>query len=115
MLYYRYRPGTELSIKELIYDELFFASAEECNDPYEGKLFAIFEKNQTRWNNLVKVATKGTPLEAFDGLLHKVIDYFVERSPVFVDEVLKEPTEGVLEKIANDNFEKTILSHIFEK
>ena len=46
MLYYRYRSGSELSIKELIYDELYFASQAECNDPYEGKIFAVLEKNE---------------------------------------------------------------------
>ena len=45
-LYYRYRSGSELSIKELIYDELYFASREECNDPYEGKTFATFSKDK---------------------------------------------------------------------
>ena len=44
MLYYRYRSGSELSIKELIYDELYFASREECNDPYEGKLLPHFQR-----------------------------------------------------------------------
>lgn len=37
MFCYRYRPFNQLSIKELIYDEIYFASGEESNDPYEGK------------------------------------------------------------------------------
>ena len=44
MLYYRYRSGSELSVKELIYDELYFASRAECNDPYEGKKHSIPEQ-----------------------------------------------------------------------
>lgn len=43
MFYYRYRPATELAIKELIYDEMYFASEAECNDPYEGKMEEILE------------------------------------------------------------------------
>ena len=57
-LYYRYRPMSELSIKELMYDEMFFASTEESNDPYEGKVFFKFEKSQEKWNRLLDVAWK---------------------------------------------------------
>ena len=54
MLYYRYRPFSELTIKELLYDELFFASAEECNDPYEGFPFAVFEPDREKWIALLQ-------------------------------------------------------------
>ena len=54
MLYYRYRPFSELTMKELLYDELFFASAEECNDPYEGFPFIVFEPDREKWKSLLE-------------------------------------------------------------
>lgn len=31
MLYYRFRPASELALNELLYSEMFFTSTEECN------------------------------------------------------------------------------------
>ena len=63
MLYYRYRSGNELTMKELIYDEMFFAAAEECNDPYEGRFFAEFPKDEEKWKKLIDVVTNGSRYE----------------------------------------------------
>ena len=88
MFYYRYRPGSELSIKELIYDEMFFASASECNDPYEGRLFAIFNHDENCWHNLIKVALDPLPIETFGDLHKRLTEFFVSRSPVYLDKIL---------------------------
>ena len=58
MLYYRYRPFSELSLKELMYDELFFASAEECNDPHECWDFLAFPADYDKWRRLLELAWK---------------------------------------------------------
>ena len=55
MLYYRYRPFSELSLKELMYDELFFASAEECNDPHECWDFLAFPADYDKWHRLLEI------------------------------------------------------------
>lgn len=55
MLYYRYRPFSELSIKELMYNELFLASTKECNDPYDSKSFYEFSPRQDYWENFIKL------------------------------------------------------------
>lgn len=47
--YFRYRPYSELSIKEMLYHEIFFASVEESDDPYEGFLFVRFEPIYDKW------------------------------------------------------------------
>ena len=89
MLYYRYRSGSELSIKELIYDELYFASREECNDPYEGKTFATFSKDKNLWTNLINEALKSHKITLDESLKEKVVDYFLSKSPMPIENILK--------------------------
>ena len=56
MLYYRYRPYNELTLKELRYDEIYFSSKHESNDPYEGKVFLSYEFDKAKWERFLKVA-----------------------------------------------------------
>lgn len=58
MLYYRYRPASELSLKELLYSEIYFGSTSENNDPYDGKTFYYFGKEQDKWFRLLECAWK---------------------------------------------------------
>lgn len=58
MLYYRYRPASELSLKELMYNEIYFGSTDENNDPYDGKQFYYFGKEQDKWRRLLECAWK---------------------------------------------------------
>lgn len=54
-IYYKYRAFSELSIKELLYSELYFATRQENNDPFESKTFYKFASNQSYWLNLIKI------------------------------------------------------------
>lgn len=56
MFYYRYRPASELSLKELLYHEIYFGSTSENNDPYDGKQFYFFGSEQDRWFRLLECA-----------------------------------------------------------
>ena len=89
MLYYRYRSGSELSIKELIYDELYFASREECNDPYEGKSFAAFSADKDLWGNLINEALKAHKIDLDESLKEKIVEYFVSKCPMPIENILK--------------------------
>ena len=89
MLYYRYRPGTPLSMKELIYNEMYFSSGSECNDPYEGKLFAEFGKNRDHWEQLIKMASisshvHSSSITVSSSLIERLADCCVELSPIDV-------------------------------
>ena len=57
--YFRYRPYSELSVKEVLYHEIFFASVEESDDPYEGFLFIQFAPQKNKWKNLLKYVWNG--------------------------------------------------------
>ena len=56
MLYYRYRPISELSLKELRYGEMYFSSTKENNDPYDGKVFLSYEFDEIKWKYLFERA-----------------------------------------------------------
>lgn len=56
MHYYRFRPSGELAIKELMYNEIYFTSAKECNDPFDGKAFVSFEADRDRWRRVLELA-----------------------------------------------------------
>lgn len=75
MLYYRYRPAGELALKELLYDELFLTSSEECNDPYDGIPFLVFGPERDKWRRLFELAWAkiNVPQKA------KVIEAMVDR------------------------------------
>jgi len=45
-----------MSIKELLYDELFFVSTAECNDPFDGVAFLSFGPELEKWTRLVSHA-----------------------------------------------------------
>lgn len=81
MLYYRYRPFSELTVKELLYDELFFASAEECNDPYEGFPFIVFEPDREKWGALLQFAWGNSKAFA-DKYLNTFVDYLCQQGKI---------------------------------
>ncbi len=111
MFYYRYRSGSELSIKELIYDELYFASREECNDPYEGKIFAILNNNEEYWNNLIRLALKFYDADAVNYLIERIIKFYVSKSPMYLDELLRTPANEIV-NLGNGGIERTILKNM---
>lgn len=113
MFYYRYRSGSELSIKELIYDELYFASREECNDPYEGKTFATFSADKDLWGNLIKEALKAFNLKNLNSLEERIVEYFLSQSPMPVENVFKIQKEEFM-KIGKRSFEQRLLPSILE-
>ena len=81
MLYYRYRPFSELTMKELLYDELFFASAEECNDPYEGFPFIFFEPDREKWATLLQFAW-GKKTDFVDKYLESFVDFLCKQGQI---------------------------------
>ncbi len=108
MFYYRYRSGSELSMKELIYDELYFASREECNDPYEGKTFATFSKDKNLWSNLISEALKAYNIKPLDSLKERIVQYFLSKSPMPIENILRIPENEFID-IGARTFEQHIL------
>ena len=113
MFYYRYRSGNELALKELIYDELYFASREECNDPYEGKTFATFSKDKNLWTNLINEALKSHTITLDESLKEKVVDYFLSKSPMPIENILKISRDEFID-IGQRRLDQFMLNPAFE-
>lgn len=88
MHYYRFRTASELAIKELMYDEIYFSSTKECNDPYDGKAFLTFEADNSKWKRLVECAWR--PLKDIDTYVwaDKLSMHLAKISPLTYDAAL---------------------------
>lgn len=113
MFYYRYRSGSELSVKELIYDELYFASREECNDPYEGKTFATFSADKDLWNNLINEALKAYNIKSLESLKERIVQYFLSKAPMPIENVLRIPKNEFVD-IGARTYEQRLLPSMLE-
>ncbi len=113
MFYYRYRSGSELSVKELIYDELYFASREECNDPYEGKTFATFSADKDLWNNLINEALKAYNIKPLESLKERIVQYFLSKAPMPIENVLRIPQNEFVD-IGARTYEQRLLPSMLE-
>lgn len=113
MFYYRYRSGSELSVKELIYDELYFASREECNDPYEGKTFATFSADKDLWNNLINEALKAYNIKPLESLKERIVQYFLSKAPMPIENVLRIPKNEFV-YIGARTYEQRLLPSMLE-
>ena len=88
MLYYRYRPWNDISIKELLYNEIYFTSAEESNDPYEGKKFVQFKSDKSKWENIFQ--NHDVFFQFYDNrnFFDKVVDFFSTKQEWTLEEIL---------------------------
>ncbi|TCW13571.1 DUF2971 family protein [Raoultella sp. BIGb0138] len=87
MLYYRYRPMSALSIKELIYDELYFSYPSELNDPLDGLISYEFPEDFPKWNRLLDLAFKGLPVDT-----RFLAESFAKKSPLSVRKLVENQT-----------------------
>jgi hypothetical protein len=97
MLYYKFRPASEVSFKELLYDELFFTSTEECNDPFDSKSFYEFSAEKDKWKALIKFAADS---EGFsdNADIEKVSEAVCDLCPITFDEALKLDWYSIFQK-----------------
>ena len=86
MFYYRYRPYNEVSVKELLYNEIYFSSPEECNDPFDSKTFYEFGPDKNMWNNLVKFSLEHTMAAVPKKIIEQVVDYLSSGCPMTFDQ-----------------------------
>jgi hypothetical protein len=103
MFYYRYRPSGELSLKELRYNEIYFSSASESNDPYDGKVFLSYKFDKDKWKRLLETAWKGvsdsdTLLSLVDPLSIHLEKYY----PTSFEEAISYDYKSILLAINDD-------------
>lgn len=100
MHYYRYRPYGELTIKEFMYDEIYFASTVECNDPFDGKVYAIFEADSEKWKRIIKLAWREFDLANKSRLEEQLAGYLSKKSPMSFDAALRIDYVAILNSLS---------------
>lgn len=114
MLYYRFRPFNEFSLKELMYNEMYFASTEECNDPFDSKTFYTFDKDEEKWVNFILLAlSKAKPKPNITGeQLKKLTEFFCKKCPLTFDELIE---DNILSDFIIKTNEENVLVDILQK
>ncbi|MFX2608984.1 DUF2971 domain-containing protein [Enterobacter mori] len=82
MFYYRFRPMNQLTIKELLYDEVYFSYPDELNDPMDGIINYIFSEDYPKWKGLLDYVWKELNVDSA-----KYADYFARKSPISLREL----------------------------
>lgn len=90
MLYYRYRPPTEISFKEILYNELYFSSAEECNDPFDSKTFFVFPNKVDKWEKLLAMAWKPFSNPSLAPIIKSVAQRISAECPLRYEEAISD-------------------------
>lgn len=90
MHYYRFRPFSELSLKELLYSEIYFASPTECNDPFDSKAFFKFHDDFEKWFKLLELATEQSGIQFDKELLILLGKHICNKCPLSLEKILQE-------------------------
>ena len=90
MHYYRFRSDSELSFKELIYNEIYFGSPEECNDPFDSKTFYEFPHDAERWRRLLDQSLHIQDKEFKDRLLSDLVSHILELPVMTLERLMNE-------------------------
>lgn len=93
MLYYRYRPANPLTIKELIYDELYFSYPDELNDPLDGQIRYELPEDYPKWKRLLDYAWDGSKIDTAP-----IADILTKSSPISIRKIIDSP-DFLLSKI----------------
>ena len=88
MHYFRYRPYSELSLKELLYSEMYFASTEECNDPFDSKTFYSFLGDVNKWSNLITLACKPFLNLLSEPFIKELSEFICNQCPLTYEEAI---------------------------
>lgn len=98
MHYYRFRPYSELSMKELLYSEMYFASPAECNDPFDSKAFYQFEANAEKWTRLLMLADENSNLRMDTKTIQQLATHICNKCPLsFLDILANDVFADVLD------------------
>lgn len=112
MLYYRYRPLSELAMKELMYNEVFLASTDECNDPYDSKTFYEFSPNKGYWENLLKIALHRAEHPDPQGkIASSIAEKFSSICPISYEAALKLDNQSICREVIKDPITSLILAN----
>lgn len=121
MHYFRFRPNSEISLKELLYSEMYFSSTEECNDPFDSKTFYVFNDDKEKWSKLIKFSVERTNATITERLLKLLTEHLCQKCPLTFEEALNInlledfPTTSTSERTLIDFISKRIqdILHVY--
>lgn len=113
MFYYRYRPSTEISFKEFLYNEIFFSSTAEANDPFDSNTFFEFPNDPSQWKKILELVFKD-----FQGLnnfidLNRLSNEISQRCPFSFKFILSNDFKKFFADILT-NMQITINQNLFD-
>lgn len=105
MLYYRYRPPTEVCFKELLYNEMFFCSPEECNDPFDSKAYLQIPNDVEKIKNLLKFSWKQFAQFNLPQLIDKVTVDIANKCPLSYENISSIVCESLQSSLCQNQLE----------
>lgn len=72
-----------------MYNEIYFSSAKECNDPFDGKVFLQFGSDKEKWKRLLEFAWRHYNIENKAKWEEYLAEYLAKISPLSFDTALK--------------------------
>ncbi len=110
---FKFQSSSVLSLKTLLYGELFFSSNDELNDPYDTRHPYVFFKNQDRMGRLIKnFMCTDTQVSKSLSCFVKVIDInrissFLSKTDLLFEEIISLIESKEFEYLVQDVFAQT--------
>ena len=98
---YRFRSWSELTLKEILYSELFFTSTDECNDPCDGKSFHTFFPNRSNWKNIIQKHSSRGPYVLDNTHVDLLLNILMQQSPVAFDDFIEKTPAMIRSKLSS--------------
>lgn len=121
---FRFRTYSPLALKELQYGEIFFASKDELNDPYDTKSSALFKGDSAVYKRLIQFILTDKHLgftflkEKVDNINTKLIADYLAEEDLLYDDLIRRISSPEFEDIVVKAFcveESIVLSLAFIK
>jgi Protein of unknown function (DUF2971) len=109
MHYFRYRSFSEISLKELLYSEIYFSSPEECNDPFDSKTFYVFNNDKEKWLKTILFACKSFGIPLRSELLEQLTEFICNQCPLTFDEAT---SKNLLNGFTSLSDENTLINYL---
>jgi len=71
-----------------MYNEMYFSSPEECNDPFDSKTFYEFDNDKEKWGKLIKLAFEPNKIEIPEVLLNTLVEHICNQCPLTFDDAI---------------------------
>jgi len=108
---FRFRPLNQLTLKELLYGELYFSTIDELNDPYDTKCNAFYSKNDDILQRLLcHLISPGKPKNDLTDLINiPMISNYLSSEDLLHDEFIEKINTKGFEDVWLKAFNRELL------